>query len=89
MGVAGGVRASRLARFQRLLRAGEPILQPRNRSLLGVAITVRKEYRPLIDVIHHLPEILKGLQVLQEIRHRYGWAFLNLLRYRGKSPGGS
>lgn len=54
-----------------------------------MAITVREGYRLVIDVIHHLPEILKGLQVLQEIRHRYGWAFLNRLRYRGKSPGGS
>ena len=88
MGVAGAVRASRLARFQCFLRPGEPILQPRNWGILGVALTAREAYRLLIDVIHHLPEILKGLQVLQEIRHRYGWAFLNLLRNRGKSPGG-
>jgi hypothetical protein len=30
---------------------------------------------------HHLAEALKGLQVLQELRHRYGWAFLNRLLY--------
>ena len=46
-----------------------------------MAVTVREENRLFNDVIHHLPETLKGLQVRQELLLRYAWAFPNRVQY--------